>query len=141
MAQDWELVVFSSRKKEVVARLVDALDPLKAHVKFVLYRNSCSITQHKRCVKDLATVQNVGKAGALILDYKPQNVAFSLEQAVIVIHWNGADDDAELMGGLAGYFELLAKQSDLVRYHGERANYAGYLAKIYKPGHTSLINS
>lgn len=133
MAQDWEVVIFSSRKKEIVAKLVDILDPLKAHIKFVLHRNNCNISQQKRCIKDLATIQNAGKSASMILDYKPQNVAFSLDQAVICLHWNGAEEDNELLGGLAPYFELLAKQPDPIRYHDEKSNYAGFLAKIYGP--------
>lgn len=133
VAQDWELVIFSSRKKETVSRLVDVLDPLKAHIKFVLCRNNCNVTQHKRCVKDLTTVQNSDKDSSLILDYKPQNVAFSLDNAVIIMHWNAAEDDNELMDGLAPYFEVLAKQEAPARYHRDQARYQYFLANIYKP--------
>lgn len=109
------------------------LDPLKAHIKFVLHRNNCSITHHKRCVKDLNTIQNHSKTGSLILDYKPQNVAFSLDQSIIIMHWNGAEDDKELLGGMAPYLEQLAKCSDPVTVHREKTNYPEFLAKIYKP--------
>lgn len=140
VAQVWEIIIFSSRKKELVWRLVDVLDPLKAYVKFVLHRNNCAITQHKRCVKDLAVVQNAGPC-ALVLDYKPQNVAFSLDHALLALHWNGAEDDSELLTGLAPYLDLLAKQPDPLRFHQDKAGYPAFLAKIYKPGQTGLINN
>jgi hypothetical protein len=49
------------------------------------------------------------------------------------MHWNGAEDDKELLGGMVPYLEQLAKCSDPVTVHREKANYTEFLAKIYKP--------
>lgn len=139
VAQEWEVMIFSSRKQELIAPLVDMLDPLKVHVKFVLCRNHCDISSYKRCVKDLSTIQNLNKDGAIIIDYKPQNVAYSIDSAIILMHWNGADEDKELMPGLVQHLSLLARQSEPGRGQKERANYGQFLAQIYKPG-SRLLN-
>lgn len=132
LAEHWELVVFSSRKAEQLSALVAALDPLKTAIRFVLDRRHCSITQQKKCVKDLATVQNVAPDSALILDYKPQNVAFSLDHALLVLHWNGAEDDCELLPGLLARLEHLAQQPDLLGALRQATQYPELLAQIYK---------
>ena len=97
----------------------------------MLDRRHCSITPQKKCVKDLATVQNVSLDSALILDYKPQNVAFSLDNALIVLHWNGVEEDSELLPGLLARLEHLAQQTDLLAALRQTTQYPELLAQIY----------
>ena len=138
VAQDWEVMIFSSRKQEQISSLVDMLDPLKVHIKFVLSRTHCDITGHKRCAKDLSTIQNVNKNGSIIIDYKPQNVAYSIDSAIILMHWNGSEDDNELIPGLAQHLGFLSCQTEPAKAQLDKSNYAQFLSQIYKPGSSAL---
>lgn len=137
IAQEWEVMIFSSRKQELISPLVDMLDPLKIHIKFVLCRNHCDITGQKRCVKDLSTIQNLSRERSVIIDYKPQNVAYSIDSAIILMHWNGSDDDKELVPGLIQYLGMLARQTEPMVAQKDKANYNQFLNQIYKPGSRS----
>lgn len=131
LSSEWEIVFFSSRKQEDLASLVDALDPLKSAVKFVLDRKQCSITNQKKCVKDISSIMNFDRETSIIVDYKPQNVAYSLEQALVVPHWDGSASDNELPGLLI-YLNDLAKQSEPVAVNNKRNAYQILLSMIYK---------
>ncbi len=132
LAEKWEVIIYSSRKAEQLASLVESLDPLKTAIKFVLDRRHCSITSQKKCIKDLATVQNVSLENSIIIDYKPQNVAFSLDNALIVLHWNGVEDDKELLPGLFDHLDYLSKQPSLLESLHQATQYQELLSQIYK---------
>jgi hypothetical protein len=133
LAEKWELIIFSSRKAEQLRSLVETLDPLKTAIRFVLDRRHCSITNQKKCIKDLATVQNVSLDHAIIMDYKPQNVAFSLDNALIALHWNGVEEDQELVPGLFDRLDHLTKQPSLLDALRRTTQYPELLSQIYKP--------
>jgi TFIIF-interacting CTD phosphatase-like protein len=131
LAQSWEIIFFSSRKQDQLDRLVNVLDPLKVLVRFVLDRRHCSITSQRKCVKDLSYIMNFNRQNSIIIDYKPQNVAFSLEAALIVEHWDGSAEDGELVG-LQKHLEFLASQPDAVQVNSNRNSYSQLLSQIYK---------
>lgn len=134
VAQDWELIIFSSRKMDQLTWLVNRLDPMKRNIRFVLDRQQCSITEHKKLVKDLETVKNHDIETSLIIDYKPQNVAVSLDSALIIMHWNGADDDKELESGIDQHLHYLASgvHGLPTKVNKDRNKYDAYLDQIYK---------
>lgn len=140
VAQEWDIMIFSSRKQDQVSQLVDMLDPLKIHIKFVLCRTHCDVTSFKRCVKDLSTIQNLNKETTIFIDYKPQNLAFSMDSAILVMHWNGSEDDKELIPGLSSHLSFLARQGEPAKANRDKMNYSQYLAQIYKPTSKHLLN-
>lgn len=113
---------------------MNRLDPMKRNIRFVLDRQQCSITEHKKLVKDLDTVKNHDIETSLIIDYKPQNVALSLDSALIIMHWNGADDDKELESGLDQHLHYLASgvHGSPTKVNKDRNRYDWFLDQIYK---------
>ena len=138
VAQEWEVMIFTSRKQEDISPLVDMLDPLKIHIKFVMDRNNCDISSFKRCIKDLSTIKNLNRDTAIIIDYKPQNIAYSIDNGIIVMHWNGDNSDKELMPGLIQHLSFIGRQSEPAKCLRDRANYSQLILQIYKPGNKSL---
>ena len=57
------------------------------------------MTATNKCIKDLENaIEDRPLNRCLVLDYKPQNVAFCMNNSLIVVHWNGQADDRELEG-------------------------------------------
>ncbi len=132
VSEKWEIVLYSSRKSDQLASLVNALDPLRCYIKFVLDRRHCYITQHKKCVKDLSLVQGLDLDSAIIVDYKPQNVAFCIDSSLIVMHWNGSENDSELMPGLLDQLNSFCINPHPAKLNRQVSNYSDFLSQIYK---------
>lgn len=132
VSEHWEVVLYSSRKSDQLTGLVNMLDPLKCYIKFVLDRRHCYITQHKKCVKDLSLVQGLEIERAIIVDYKPQNVAFCLDSALIIMHWNGSESDSELIPGLKDRLTALSAEPNPAQHNRQTNNYPEFLSQIYK---------
>lgn len=56
-----------------------------------------------------------------------------MDSALILMHWNGSEDDKELIPGLSTHLSFLARQTDPAKVNREKMNYGQYLAQIYKP--------
>ena len=132
ISEKWEISIYSSRKADQLNQLVNILDPLKSRIRFVLDRRHCCITQQKKCIKDISLVQGISSDQILMLDYKPQNVAFCLNSSLVVVHWNGSDEDSELMPGLSKYLLELADQPSPTYSNQQNQGYSDYIAQIYK---------
>lgn len=131
-AEKWEVILYSSRKADQVERIANLLDPLKCFVKFSLDRRHCTITSRKKCLKSLDIIQNIDKEKCLILEYKPQNVATSLNQAIIAMHWDGSTEDQELIPGLTEYLDRLATSPNMLETNKNRNEFDAILSSIYK---------
>ena len=140
LAEKWEVFIFSSRKSDHLSSLVQSLDPLKCNIKYVLDRRHCCITPQKKCIKDLGLLQNISIEDCLMIDYKPQNVAFSLDNSIFILHWNGSEDDNELVPGLLNHIEYLSEQPCLMDAVHKSTQYQDLLKQIYKPP-TSIVNN
>lgn len=132
LSSKWEIALYSSRKAEQLTSLVNTLDPLKTHIRYVLDRRHCCITQQKRCIKDLSLIQGLNEDSTIMIDYKPQNVAFCINQSLLVLHWNGSDKDNELVPGLLDYLNKLADQEAPAQSNKSKQSYADYLSNMYK---------
>lgn len=106
----YEIVIYSSRKFTIVHQVAELLDPKGQIFSQVLSRRSCHLTNTKKFLKDIKLVKNRNSKNMLIIDYKPQSFALSLENGVILLHWNGDEFDDQLMGEKLDYLIKLSKE-------------------------------
>jgi len=109
LSTHWEIILYTSRKRVNVVSLVEMIDPNHSIISAILDRKNCHATAQNKCVKDVGVVGNRDPERCVLLDYKPQNVAFSLDNALILVHWNGSSTDNELED-LGRYLEYLSEE-------------------------------
>ena len=129
MAQHFELVIYSSRKRNNVKKMRNILDPEHIYIMDMLYKENCYMTESKKYVKDLSLIQNRSIRDCLILDYKPQSFAFCLGNGIPILHWNGDQTDQELIPGLMEYLVELSNVNDVRKENLKKMSYDSYLPK------------
>ncbi|KAL2337333.1 hypothetical protein Fmac_011779 [Flemingia macrophylla] len=106
----FEIIIFTAGTKVYAEKLLDVLDP---HNKFFyrrLYRESCTLKDHRLC-KDL-TVLGVDLAKVFIIDNTPEVVRFQVNNGIPIKSWFGDRTDSALIS-LLPFLEKLVDVDDV----------------------------
>lgn len=107
LAQYYEVVVFSSNYMIYSDKIVPKLDPYRASVSHVIYREG-TVYRDGKIIKDLSKL-NRDLDKVIMIDCREDSFAFQPENGIPLKPWEGNADDKELVK-LIPFLEWLATQ-------------------------------
>lgn len=113
LSESYDVVLYSSRKYQILEDIRTILDPDSKHIKQIICRKSCYLTSQKKFFKDLNLIKNRNIKDMVILDYKPQSFFPTLDNGILIPHWNGDEFDDQLNEEKVNFLLMLAKEHNI----------------------------
>ena len=116
----YEIIVFTSAKKNYAEPIIDYLDPKKRYISYLLHRSHCTIIK-TLITKDLRILNNRLAKNLVILDNSILSFATNIENGIYIPSYDGNPKDSELLK----IIDFLIKIADVTDVRSYVKQFAG----------------
>lgn len=129
LAVHFDIVFYSSRESRYLSMVRQEVDPGNLLVKQILDYRHCARTAGGRVIKDMGVLTGCSLREIVMVDYKPQNVARHLANAVCFFYFDpGRSEPTEyLLGECLQHLIALSVEADVRVANSKRLPYYQFL--------------
>ena len=115
----FEIGIFTSSAQDYARVVVDAIDPSKKFISFILDRRHCYYTKLGNTIKDLRIIKNRELKNMIIVDNLAHSFGLQIDNGIPILEWTGDKNDRELEF-LEKYLIEISKCDDIRSYNREK---------------------